>query len=324
MNNPKTDFEETEQFKQLSVRNLAVAREIAASVISWPIQEQISTIQQLASQHGIGFGTVQKILSVFEEAGAIHLEARGHQGTFLISKNISLLCKFIGNKTIIGAMPLPSTKEFRLVAAAIRAQFDKFGLPFNFIFLDGAKNRLDLLKSNRCDFTLMSEYAADSTIKAERVFSKCMVFDGNSYHRTDSVVVLTRNDIHQLSEIKQVGIDRTSPDHEYLTSSEFSMENVNFIEGSYLSFPDMILDEIIDGTIWHSSTLNFPIGYNKLRILSLTHNINSNSPETLSRTAVVKLSSDQPIENVLHEILDDLNLEQIESDLQKSKMKLVF
>lgn len=324
MSHPKTPIEEIEQFKQLSVRNLAVAREIASAMISWPVQERIPTTQQLAAQHDIGFGTVQKILAVFEETGAICLEAKGHQGTFLIAKNLPLLCRFIGNKTIIGAMPLPSNKEFRLIAAAIRARFDQSGLPFNFIFLDGAKNRLDLLKSNRCDFTLMSEYAVDIATQKDQIFSKSIVFEKNSYHKFDSVVVLTRNDIDNLSDIKRLGIDRSSPDHEYLSSIEFGKENITLIEGSYLSFPDMIVDEVIDGTIWHSSTLNFPIGYNKLKTLSLTHNINMDITEELSRTAIVRLTADRAIDNILHEILDNLHLEQIEHDLLKSKMKLVF
>jgi hypothetical protein len=93
---------------ELLGKNGLVTQEIARDLICLDLGRKVKTTSEYARLFRAGQGTVQKAFKTMEDAGAIVLESRGHLGTYLVKRRLSLLWAFSGLGTVTGAQLLTS------------------------------------------------------------------------------------------------------------------------------------------------------------------------------------------------------------------------
>ena len=111
----------------LVTKNAHTVRELAKYFITVEENSRIVTVSEFESMIDTARGTIQNSLKVLSEANAITLVSRGHLGTFLIHKNLSLLLNFAGITFLVGVMPLPYSKLYEGLSTGLVQTMENHG-----------------------------------------------------------------------------------------------------------------------------------------------------------------------------------------------------
>ncbi|CEI80898.1 hypothetical protein BN997_00710 [Oceanobacillus oncorhynchi] len=231
-------------------KNGLAAKKIAKVLIELEKGEKIPRVSDYSDTLSIGRGTVQHALRLLEEMKAIKLEARGHLGTYLMWKDDDILLEIAGIAPLIGSMPLPYSRKYEGLASGIVEAFETVGKRVNLIYMRGGANRVEALRTKRCDYAVVSKMTANATLSKYPNLKILESLGANSYVSSHKVF-LVGSEHPGVQEGMKVGVDRESLDQMQLTLAEFKGRNVQFVDVNYMQLFDKLQAKEIDATIWN-------------------------------------------------------------------------
>lgn len=241
-------------WESLFSKNGLAAQKIAKELIKVKKDERIPRVNDFEKKLGLSRGTVQGALKVLEDLRAIHLESRGHLGTFLIYKDIHILKEIAGVGPIMGAMPLPYSPNYEGLATGLMEQSRSLQEDVNLAYMRGSKQRIEGLKSRRYDFIVMSQLSAEEEMKHDQSLEIAVNFGKETYVSAHKVFMASP----EHSKIKggmKIGIDYTSIDQYKLTLLECEQIDVELIPINYMQLFENLQNGILDAAVWNSDEI---------------------------------------------------------------------
>lgn len=281
-------------------KNNLIAREIARFLISVEIGQRIPTVQQFQTRLAAGSGTVQRALKDLETTGALVLNARQRQGSFVESRDFGAIWKLAGLESVAGAMPLPNSREFQGLAAGIRGEFERLGIPITLLYAHSSSSRLDTLNQGRVDFVVLSTAAAQQATQDHSNLEIGLTLGAGSYYGENSVVVISKSDSAAQKSNARIGIDPYSFDHQQLSEAEFP--GGRYVEVSYQFMPHAVHTGLIDCAIWHRTALGLSLADQGLQVSPLRREETVAVAKQLSSASVVVRQENPEILAVLREL----------------------
>jgi hypothetical protein len=231
-------------------KNGLAAKNIALEILGLELGSKIPTVTDFCDELSLGRGTVQGAIKLLEMLGAIELEARGHLGTFLIRKDVSLLLDISGTGPLVGVMPLPYSKKYEGLATGIIDGFDLLNKRISLAYMRGASNRLEALKTRRYDFAIVSRLAAEEGTQHHKALEIVKSFGFGTYV-SEHKIFLADPKKEKIESGMRIGIDRSSPDQTSITLLECEGLDVEFIDINYMQLFQMLLENRIDAAVWN-------------------------------------------------------------------------
>ena len=231
-------------------KNGLAAKKIAKILLQLEEGKKIPRVSDYTETLSIGRGTVQNALNLLEEMKAIQLEARGHLGTYLMWKDDDVLLEIAGVAPLTGSMPLPYSRKYEGLASGIVEAFESSGNKVNLIYMRGGMNRIEALRTKRCDYAVVSKLTADTTLSKYPNLKIMERLGLNSYVSSHKIFLANHQEIDVHDGMK-IGVDRESLDQLQLTSLEFVSRNVEYVDVNYMQLFDKLLANEIDATIWN-------------------------------------------------------------------------
>jgi hypothetical protein len=291
-----------------------ICREIAQDLIQLDAGRRVKTTSEYARLFRAGQGTVQKAFRKLEDMHAIVLESRGHLGTYLAAKDLGRLWAVSGRGIVTGVLPLPDSREFEGVATALAHLFDASDIPLNLLHINGARRRIEQLKSG-ADFVVLSRFSADHALAEDRDLNLILGSVPDSFYDSASLRVMVAADAADRNGIRRVGIDKTSWDHAEVTQLEFENEPVQFVQSPYHLIPDLILGQAIDAAIWRRTTRRVEAASNVLSFRPLRSEAAWRVSEDLSRLALVGMKADEVTTCLFREVVAEPRMLEIRNEV---------
>ncbi|WP_174614744.1 GntR family transcriptional regulator YhfZ [Virgibacillus ihumii] len=238
-------------WESLYSKNGFAAKEIAKMLIYVDQGNRIPRVDDFAEKLSLGRGTVQGGLKVLENLQAVELESRGHQGTYLITKDEFLLKEIAGVGSYLGAMPLPYSKMYEGLATGLIEVSEMKLNRINLAYIRGAKKRVEALKARRCDFVIMSQLAAEEAVKDNDNLQIVANFGPQTYVSSHQVFLANPDNEH-IRDGMRVGIDYTSIDQSKITLLECEGKDVELVSINYMQLFEQLQQGGIDAAVWNS------------------------------------------------------------------------
>lgn len=238
-------------WENLYSKNGLAAKKIALELLEIQNGQKIPTVTDFCESLELGRGTVQGAIKLLEMLGAIELEARGHLGTFLLNKDVSVLLDISGTGPLVGAMPLPYSKKYEGLATGIVDGFNYLNKRISLAYMRGASNRLEALKTRRYDFAIVSRLAAEESIKSHKGLEIVKSFGAGTYV-SEHKIFLTNPTKTKIESGMRIGIDRLSPDQSTITLLECEGLDVEFVDLNYMQLFQMLKENQIDAAVWNN------------------------------------------------------------------------
>ncbi|WP_407058221.1 GntR family transcriptional regulator YhfZ [Tigheibacillus jepli] len=236
-------------WEKLYSKNGLAAKYIAEEFIGLETGEKIPRVSDYSTQLGFGRGTVQIALGLLEDMKAIKLEARGHLGTYLMDKDISLLQEIAGISPLIGSMPLPYSRKYEGLATGLVEAFELAGKSINLSYMRGGLNRIEMVRTKRSDFAIVSKMTADHTLSKFPNLKVMKSLGRNSYVSAHKIFLADSSE-KVVKDGMKVGVDMDSLDQKELTFSEFAGLKVQYVHVNYMQLFEMLHTRQIDAAVW--------------------------------------------------------------------------
>lgn len=222
--------------------------------------ERLPTVLKYQERLEIGSGTVQARLRMLESVAAIRLEHRGHQGTFLVERDLSELWSIGRLGPLRGVLPLPEALEPVALAIVLRRQFEDLKIPLELVYGHGSARRVQMVREGSAHFAVASAPAAQEATNGDDSRWLTLGFGPESYHRDDAMVVILRPHLGADDKIIRIGIDPTSFDHCQITQAEFPAgEGYQYSSYPHGRLPAAVAEGVIDAAVWHNTALVIPL-----------------------------------------------------------------
>ncbi|MEU4200222.1 GntR family transcriptional regulator YhfZ [Streptomyces sp. NPDC026294] len=232
-------------------RNGHAARRLSALLINQPTEgdaARLPRVRDLATELGVGNGTVQAALQLLEESGAIETVARGHLGTFLVRADRGILWRLAGLGTVLAAMPLPHSRRHEGLATGLRSAFEEAGAPFAITFMRGAASRVSALLDGKVDLAVLSRFAADRLMEQHPVD---LIADLGPATYVGGHGVLLRRGVQLDADGLRVAVDTASEGQRVLAEQAFAgRQDVTWLESSFIRLHDLFAQDRADATVW--------------------------------------------------------------------------
>jgi hypothetical protein len=301
-----------------------ICREIARDLIPLNVGRKVKTTSEYARLLRAGQGTVQKAFKRLEEMQAMVLESRGHLGTYLAAKDLGRLWAVSGLGIVTSVMPLPDSREYEGIATALAHLFDTSNIPLNLLHLNGARRRIEHLKSG-ADFVVLSRFSADRALAEDSTLQVFLSSVPGSFYDSNSLTVMVEADAaDRKGGIQRVGIDETSWDHAAVTRLEFEDAPVEFIQSPYHMIPDLILGRAIDAAVWRTTTRRVQAASEALSFRPLRSEAARRASEALSRLALVGTEGNGVTKSLFSEIVDERHMLEIRNEVIAGKRLPLF
>jgi hypothetical protein len=273
---------------------------LAQLLLSREVGQRIPTVQELQSIVRSGAGTVVKALRSLESDGAVGLEARGHQGTVVIARQVGKLWHAgeLGNLHL--AMPPPGPVEQLGLVRGFQEALDKIGVSVMVDFIGGARKRLEEVYHERAHTAITSSGAFGHHCDDLPGLSGLDLGESTYYGEGSLVVIERAGD--QLTGRVRVGIDHGSHDHERLTEQEFAEWNATYVECPFVRAPEWVLAGRIDTAVWHEMPTVIPPELAGLRLRPLTSPGSKALLEQVSHASIVTRTLDAPTNAVMRTV----------------------
>lgn len=300
-----------------------ICREIAQDLIQLDVGHRVKTTSEYARLYRVGQGTVQKAFGLLKDMQAIGLESRGHLGTYLATKDLGRLWAVSGRGVVTGVLPLPDSREFEGVATALAHLFDASNIPLNLLHINGARRRIEQLKSG-ADFVVLSRFSADRAIAEDPDLNLILSSVPNSFYDSALLRVMVAAEAADRNGIRRVGIDKTSWDHAEVTRLEFQDEPVEFVQSPYHMIPDLILREVIDAAIWRRTTRRVEAASSALGFLPLRSEAAWRVSDPLGRLALVGSKADEVTMCLFREVVAEPRMLEIRNEVISGERTPLF
>lgn len=237
-------------WESLYSKNGLAAKYIAKELIPVENGNRIPRVSDFCEKLSLGRGTVQGAIKLLEELNAIELESRGHLGTFLLNKDVSVLLEIAGVGPLVGVMPLPYSRKYEGIATGIVEVFDSLDKRVSLAYMRGASNRIEALKTRRYDFAIVSKMAAEEAVKKNRGLEIIKTFGPGSYVSAHRIFFSDPAKM-KIEPGMRIGIDQSSPDQARITTYECQGVDVQFIDVNYMQLFEMLQRKELDAAVWN-------------------------------------------------------------------------
>ena len=212
--------------------------------------DRLPSVSDYCALLAAGSGTVQAALRTLIDSGAIVIESHGHQGTYVVSTNLSLLWKFSQHSVLIGCMPLPYTKRFQGLATALYQQFEHINIPLSLNYVRGGRWRVQRLMEGHIDFTICSRLTAKRAL--EEYSDVCIALDlgERSFVGGCCIMFASPNEDH-IRDGMRIGVDRATYDHVVFNEALCRGLDVTFVPMNYPEIFSTLRKGLIDATMWN-------------------------------------------------------------------------
>ena len=245
---------------------------------------RIKTVTEYSKELDVSRGTIQNSIKFLTENNAIKLESRGQLGTFIIEKDLIKLLQISGLNYIVGAMPLPYSKRYEgLSTAIIQSIENNLNIPINMSYMRGSKNRVEMVLSGRCDFAIMSKFAALEAIKENENLEIVKEFGEYSYLSGHVLMYIDKN-FNQIEDGMVAAIDRDSVDQERLTLLACNNKDIDFIYTNYSQLTTNLESSKIDFAIWNGDELTDQHSKIMTKDIDLNDSVNTNAVIVIDKT----------------------------------------
>ena len=222
---------------------------LSKELLKYSIGDRLPTVTEFSSSLNLVRGTVQNALKNLTECGAVKIEARGHLGSYLISKNVSALLEFAGIKSLVGVMPLPYSRRYEGLATGLIVCMENYhNLPIGMAYMRGARNRVTMVLQGRYDFAIVSRFSANNLIR-EGVPIEVILSFGEESYLSEHVIMFHDRNCKEIKDGMKIGIDESSVDQTELTRMVVGDRKVEYVKVDYLSLVDRIRSGMIDATV---------------------------------------------------------------------------
>lgn len=254
---------------------------------------RLKTIDELAHECQFSVGLTQAALKTLEASGAIRIERRGRNGSYLVEMNDKSLLSHVDIHSVVCAMPLPYTRLYEGLASGLKAQFD--GTPFYYAHMRGADIRVECLLNGVYDMAVVSRLAAESYLPHKGLQ---MVLELGSHTYVGEHKLICRRG--EAENVRRVGLDNRSADQKIMTEILFDDKPIERVNVSYHESLHWIVKGEIDAVIWNVAN-EAELAMMGLETLPLT----SDSRFLQATEAVVLTRADDyPIQRLLQTVVD--------------------
>jgi len=226
----------------------SVCVDLARRLLTLREGDRLAPIAQLAAEFGTGRGTIQSALRLLVEAGAVRLESRGFLGSFVAGLDRVRLLEQANLPAVIGVMPVAYSLRFQGLATGLMRACEQAHLPLVLAQVRGGRNRVEFLRSGRCDFAIVSRLAWEA--EAARGDLQLLFGFGPGSSVGDHVWLLAPAASGGLCDGLRVGVDPASHDHMRLTLAECQGKAVRLVTISYAQAVPKLLAGEIDAALW--------------------------------------------------------------------------
>ena len=212
---------------------LAVMR-LSRDLLSTKLDEQLKTVDYYEEALSVSRGTVQKAMQFLIEQRCIETQFRGHLGTYLLMKDEKKLWEFSGFGVLSGSMPLPLNNLSAGLATGICDCMKLSKTPFNFVFVQGSRTRMNGLQLGKYDFIVASRLTESVLRKSFEDIECVMELPGCTY---GGRYVLLFADPKQktVEDGMTIAVDPTSVDQFYLTQELCKgKKRIRYFETTYV------------------------------------------------------------------------------------------
>ncbi|WP_434525100.1 GntR family transcriptional regulator YhfZ [Photorhabdus asymbiotica] len=254
---------------------------------------RLKTIDELASDYALSVGLVQFALKKLESSGAVCLDRRGRNGSYLVSMNHKALLVHADIGNVVCAMPLPYTRLYEGLASGLKAQFD--GIPFYFAHMRGSDARVECLRNGIYDMAVVSSLAAQTYLEQRDVLAvlelgPCTYVGGHQ-------LIYRKGEEHN---IRRVGLDNRSADQKIMTEVYFAGQDITLVDISYHECLHKVTKGDIDAVIWNVSK-EMELSSRELIAVPLRGNV---CFMQASEAVILTRANDIPIQQLLRTTVD--------------------
>lgn len=219
-----------------------------ASLARYLLGEQcgnrLKTIDELAAECQFSVGLIQAALKTLEHSGAIVIERRGRNGSYLVSTDNTALFNHLDLHNVVCAMPLPYTRLYEGLASGLKAQFQD--MPFYFAHMRGADVRVECLLNGVYDMAVVSKLSAQRYLEAGDL-AIAMALGPHSYVSEHRLICRQG----ERKALRRVGLDSRSTDQKVMTEAYFQNQAIELVNVSYHDCLSLIARGEIDAAIWN-------------------------------------------------------------------------
>lgn len=201
--------------------------------------------------------------------------------------------------TLTGVSPLPYTKRIEGFVTGIYHEMDENEIPFNFAYMQGAKNRAKGVLENKYNFATMSKASALSIINEYKELIILMEFEAYTY--LTGYALMFKDKKYKDKEVIRVGVDSNSPDHVNIIKVIFSDKKVEYVNVQYTRMIPEILKGNIDVSLYNKDVLIDPTVFESIEFEEINL---SKEAEDGTRVVFLVNKNEYEISNVLKEIID--------------------
>ena len=254
---------------------------------------RLKTIDELANECRSSVGLTQAALKTLESSGAIRIERRGRNGSYLVEMDNKALLTHVDINNVVCAMPLPYTRLYEGLASGLKAQFD--GIPFYYAHMRGADIRVECLLNGVYDMAVVSRLAAESYLTQKGL---CLALELGPHTYVGEHQLICRKG--ESANVKRVGLDNRSADQKIMTDVFFGGSDVERVDLSYHESLQRIVKGDVDAVIWNV------VAENELTMLGLEATPLTDDPRFLQATEAVVLTrvDDYPMQQLLRAVVD--------------------
>lgn len=238
---------------------------------------RLKTIDELAAECHSSVGLTQAALKTLESSGAIRIERRGRNGSYLVDMDNRTLLKHVDINNVVCAMPLPYTRLYEGLASGLKAQFD--GIPFYYAHMRGADIRVECLLNGVYDMAVVSRLAAESYLAQDGL--RITLALGPHTYVGEHQLICRKG---ESADVKRVGLDNRSADQKIMTEACFGNRDVELIDMPYHESLQRIAKGDVDAVIWNV------VAEAELAVLGLEATPLTNDPQFLQATEAVVLT----------------------------------
>ncbi|HGV9225563.1 GntR family transcriptional regulator YhfZ [Citrobacter amalonaticus] len=254
---------------------------------------RLKTIDELAAECHSSVGLTQAALKTLESSGAIRIERRGRNGSYLVEMDNRTLLKHVDINNVVCAMPLPYTRLYEGLASGLKAQFD--GIPFYYAHMRGADIRVECLLNGVYDMAVVSRLAAESYLAQDGL--RITLALGPHTYVGEHQLICRKS---ESADVKCVGLDNRSADQKIMTEACFGDRDVELIDMPYHESLQRIAKGDVDAVIWNV------VAEAELAVLGLEATPLTNDPRFLQATEAVVLTraEDYPMQQLLRAVVN--------------------
>ena len=272
------------------------------------VDDKIPTYGEFAIMADVARGTIQNSMKVLIAEKAIELNARGHLGTFLVSKDISKLIMLADIRHIRGAMTLPYSKISEGLATGLVSVYNnKYKLPISMSYTSSFSVRLKQLFEGYLDFTILSKSSAKNPVNYLYEYEIVIDFGPNTYTSSD-VLVFSDPKKTEIEDGMRVGCIKGHVEQNNMLAKLCKNVNVDIIEMAYHQAKYAFNNKEIDVVLWNNNELY------DAQLKSKAVNLDISEDDT---TAVLVVNKNKPEINILlKQIIDVEKVKQIQRKVQ--------